>query len=507
MIKEQIKSQKGITLASLAITIVVMAVLAGVIIFNVNDSVKTEKLKNMQSDISVLSDKISSYYAQYGKIPVTAEYPSYPDFTYMFSDAIGATDTGKFYVIDLEALDNLSLNDGYSYENIKNITSPLTEQQEKDNLDLYVINEDSHAIFYVQGVNTGTETYYTNYSSRDKDKEPLSLVDVNQLYQNELYTPVYDTAGSYKDKNNNTVVVPAGFKVCMNDGENTVNEGLVIEDENGNQFVWIEVPKNIYTNVTSDTDYANIESSMKAYAGDYTSSDCSDKYTNGNGGLNESEYNNEYHRMLTSVYNNGGFWISRYEIGSTSTGEAVSEDTNVTPVSQQNAYPIVNKTQPQSQQIVRKLNNNANLLFGLQWDLTLKFLQENAGLSLSDITDDSTKWGNFANTNLTINRGQYQVDNWESINWMSANNGSALTKSIPSIWKLTTGASNSTQKLNIFDIAGNVAEWTLESYSSNNVVSRGGDGYNQDSKHTAKNYAYYSASDANNYTGFRATIY
>ena len=507
MIKEQIKSEKGITLAALAITVIIMTILAGVIIFNASDSVRTEKLQNMQSDINVLSDKISSYYAQYGKIPVTAEYPSYPDFAYTFSEAIGATDTGKFYVIDLSALDNLSLNNGYSFENLKNVTSPLTEQQEKDNLDLYVINEDSHAIFYVQGVNTGAETYYTNYSSSDKDQESLSLVNVDQLYQNELYTPFYDINGSYKDKNENVVVVPAGFRVFMNNGENTVEDGLVIEDENGNQFVWVAVPKDIYTNVRSDTDYENIENALKSYTNDYTTTEYSDKYVSGDGGFNESDYNNQYHKMLTSIYNNGGFWISRYEIGSKNAGEAASNDTNVAPVSQQNAYPVVNKTQAQSEQIVRKLNNNANLLFGIQWDLTLKFLQENADLSMNDITTDSTKWGNFVNSSVNINQGQYQVDNWESINWMNINSGSTVTKATSSIWKLTTGASNSTKKLNIFDIAGNVAEWTLESNSTGNIIARGGDGYNQDSESSAENHAYHGISDANSYTGFRATIY
>ena len=372
---------------------------------------------------------------------------------------------------------------------------------------MYVINEDSHAIFYVQGVNTGAETYYTNYSSSDKDQESLSLVNVDQLYQNELYTPFYDINGSYKDKNENVVVVPAGFRVFMNDGENTVEDGLVIEDESGNQFVWVAVPKDIYTNVRSDTDYENIENALKSYTNDYTTTEYSDKYVSGDGGFNESDYNNQYHKMLTSIYNNGGFWISRYEIGSKNAGEAASNDTNVAPVSQQNAYPVVNKTQAQSEQIVRKLNNNANLLFGIQWDLTLKFLQENADLSMNDITTDSTKWGNFVNSSVNINQGQYQVDNWESINWMNINSGSTVTKATSSIWKLTTGASNSTKKLNIFDIAGNVAEWTLESNSTGNIIARGGDGYNQDSESSAENHAYHGISDANSYTGFRATIY
>ena len=50
-----------------------------------------------------------------------------------------------------------------------------------------------------------------------------------------------------EDKYGNPVVVPKGFKVVVDETTNnatTVAEGIVIEDEAGNQFVWI--PTGIY---------------------------------------------------------------------------------------------------------------------------------------------------------------------------------------------------------------------------------------------------------------------
>ena len=43
-----------------------------------------------------------------------------------------------------------------------------------------------------------------------------------------------------KDKKENQVVVPGGFKISGDSGE-TVQQGIVIEDKDGNQFVWIPV--------------------------------------------------------------------------------------------------------------------------------------------------------------------------------------------------------------------------------------------------------------------------
>ena len=43
-----------------------------------------------------------------------------------------------------------------------------------------------------------------------------------------------------KDKKGNQVVVPGGFKISSASGE-SVQQGIVIEDKDGNQFVWVPV--------------------------------------------------------------------------------------------------------------------------------------------------------------------------------------------------------------------------------------------------------------------------
>ena len=49
-----------------------------------------------------------------------------------------------------------------------------------------------------------------------------------------------------KDEKENQVVVPGGFKIAADSGD-TVQKGIVIEDKEGNQFVWVPV-----SNVNAD---------------------------------------------------------------------------------------------------------------------------------------------------------------------------------------------------------------------------------------------------------------
>ena len=270
MIKNKLKNAKGISLISLSIAVIVILVITSIIIYNVKDNLKIERLKNMQNDISNLSDKIETYYAQYGAIPAKEEYTNSESLANIdvISDVV---DIGKFYMIDLEALDNLTLNYGEDYKEWKNGVDVNILS------DLYIINETSHNIFYVQGIKIEDEIFYTNYTKDDIDKTGVALKydEGDEFLLKERWTPTYDVDGLYKDKNNNTLKIPAGFQVCMTQGKNTVDDGLVVrqyeKDESGNvtkdnRYVWIEVPKTVTENATNDSE---IETALQGYATDY----------------------------------------------------------------------------------------------------------------------------------------------------------------------------------------------------------------------------------------------
>ena len=62
MIKKIVNNQKGVSLFTLTITVIVILILTGIVLYNVKNNLGVQKLKSMQADIENLRDKIESYY-------------------------------------------------------------------------------------------------------------------------------------------------------------------------------------------------------------------------------------------------------------------------------------------------------------------------------------------------------------------------------------------------------------------------------------------------------------
>ena len=320
-----------------------------------------------------------------------------------------------------------------------------------------------------------------------------------------------------KDKNGTTIATtsettpflpnPTNNEITNND----LNTGLTIKDENNNEWVWIEVPKSVTASATTDEeiygalrDYCNDVIAKTGtnsnrttcgfkdewYGWDTTNNTVLTEATTGltdgqkaltNGcGLSLSEYNGTKHTVLNSIRDNGGFYIGKYETG-TATARGASTDTLTTAVIKQNAYPYNYVTCSQAGTLAKEFatgGKTTTLLFGVQWDLVLKHIKVKENLSNNTLlTSNSSEWGNYYNQRFTINRGEYsQASPWSTFisyttgtvnkvkvtssgeNIVSQKMGTSSTDMI----LLTTGASDTNSKKNIYDLAGNVYEWTLE---------------------------------------------
>ena len=296
------------------------------------------------------------------------------------------------------------------------------------------------------------------------------------------------------------------------EGTNLAN-GLTIQDTDGNQYVWVEVPKTatVYPtaglNITEFTtdDYTNIENDLHTYTMTYrkgkstTETSYKDEWyedTNNTADWYTSkQYTAQKQKMLKSVYQNGGFWLSRYEAGLTEENNRTSSTPapTIAPQSKENLVPYTWVTRTEAKKLAEMVTYTkgettytGSLMFGVQWDLVLKFIEvklsETDTTIVSKLNSDSKDIGNYYDATFTINRGKYTNDCTTWYNYTDKLEGvvsgsvkSAQSSSSNAIL-LTTGAVNRNSLINIYDIAGNVWEWTLEytSNSSNPCALRGG---------------------------------
>lgn len=560
--KNIIKNERGVTLVSLAVAIIILGIITTLLLYNVKDTKDIERVSNMYIDIEGISDRISNYYSRYGALPVTIDVTSDPIVSGWISELqsennegpLGANDTGKFYVIDLNALENLSLNYGSGFTKINGSTLP-------EDKDVYVINENSHNIFYLHGIrvnNNGViKMYYTN---QEKDTEVVSTKYVDQIKipegfifksgntKNDLkiekivtggtnieytwantadnvYTMTkiendnnieyhlksgdtfdskilfdttneqtaedliqsakefggfyyaqgsnadtinvyyfsvaeddnwgipYKATATYTDKNGDKAYIPAGFKISKLSSLNTINKGLVIKnDTTQDEYVWIDVPDNVLANART---LEEIEKALKDYTKDYREEGYDDIYedgfinlTNGDATANSKLiYNNLKNNMLQSIKQNGGFYIGRYEASRGSDNKVQS---------QRDKQPWYNITVTNAQIAANAVSTNdytTSLMFGIQWDLVCKFLEETGSKTIDEISKDSSEWGNYMNSSFEYNNG--------------------LNKEAETQTRCNTGASKRNLSLNIYDLAGNESEFTLER-NGNYCVLRGG---------------------------------
>ena len=338
------------------------------------------------------------------------------------------------------------------------------------------------------------------------------------------------------------------------DTSTSIDTGLVIKDANGNEYVWVVVPRTIAVYKTTglgkttftDADYTSIENDLKEYTKTYRgSTSYSDTYTADDKNVgwfaDATAYNNLKNSMLKSVYENGGFYVGRYEAGidtTTGTNRTSNTDKNsdgkytmpsTVPVTKADAYPYTYVTRTQAQNLASKVNagtKTISLMFGVQWDLVLAFMSKDTTKvnqeNLKELISDSTTIGNYYNSTFQLSQtGQYAVysnyslsSTWNpstksTTNFVDSSRNKIAQSSNRNGILVTTGTSETNKVMNIYDIAGNVDEWTLESPSSdiNQCASRGGSYFDTGSNNPAALRVGSDSVLSINRIGFRVSLF
>ena len=160
-------------------------------------------------------------------------------------------------------------------------------------------------------------------------------------------------------------------------------------------------------------------------------------------------------------------------------------------------------------------------MFGVQWDLVLAFMHNKGKIADSTLTS-STTIGNYRDSVFQLSQtGQYAVfsnfslsSTWNpsttaTTNFVDSSKNKLAQSSDGSGILVTTGTSETNKVMNIYDIAGNVYEWTLEltSLTRYPCALRGGNFYRAGSGSPAADRFYNSTGISDDVCGFRVSLF
>ncbi len=354
-----------------------------------------------------------------------------------------------------------------------------------------------------------TPAYYENGKEIEKSKKTASVYAVSDGLNNTIPIPVgfYYVGGNlesgvvisdnekdankYKDLSD----VPSGLKLNSN--------GELESELKGNQFIWIPCNENEYKKETT--------------------------YIYGS----HTEWDIEIDMIgIEQTRKYGGFYVGRYEAGLASDIEEYTTQQDAL----SNIYNIQNK-KPQSKagivpwnfinyqtarinsiEMYKEKNKSvtSGIITGTSWDVMIKKMWQ------SDNTKSltaSSSWGNYGYQIFNyLGRSAVWNDNSKTIGVYSSKTGISATssKGENDLIILTTGASERNKLYNIYDVAGNLWEYTEETASftsgKKQIIGRGGavctEARETDTIKYGAGYRYEAnIDDIGGFFGFRVILY
>ena len=483
--------KKGITMVSASIIVLILIILIGTVSIVSYNSIQNAKKLVFALEVSEIQEAVTKY----NKDSIDSEYPT----------------TGKIYTIDLTQVTTDSSGQFQSeikdannqisvYEiDLSSIGITNTTYGNKENeKDVYVVSN-TGKVYYLAGIKSKNKTYYTltqdlinikERNEKNKDTEAsISLPTISsdgivqrtlpdgseekyianikatgeniKTVKYELGVVLEENAASYFKNNGQTLhgdriklkeevpitiyaenskgqyaikyagypIIPEEFTASTIATEDEVDEGVVIYEGTGevteanvinaqtsrNQYVWVPVPD--MSEFVARDGWTNGVKQTFVFSGEIL-----EPYTSG-----YSTEVEEYNKMRGSVEKYGGFYIGRYETGKgTADTLVVKKGANIwNNTTHQEAMNYSNELYKDSDEVM------STLIYGIQWDAALKFIESNG----YDIKNSSS-WGNYN----------------DSVGNAATDSGNIQTSGTNETWKAN----------NIYDIAGNVEEWTME---------------------------------------------
>lgn len=336
----------------------------------------------------------------------------------------------------------------------------------------------------------------------------------------------------YIDTEGNIAVIPAGFTVSNIENEKTISGGLVVYSGNyagkdlasvqsiANQYVWIPmddindivgtldstlesiagqkygklyfktlIDKDSRHPWPGDADYLSTSYREPAVLSEY---DTEEQYYKDILGYNNLDaykegMKTEFSNMIASVEKYDGSYIGRYELTGSATTPTVQKSQNpLTGMNWYNFYNVCTRIELDNEDAKNKVRTS--MIWGSQWDQAVK------------------KCLSFDNNFLTSNANLYgYYKDSKDFEYTTINGTTGTKVEGTTVGVIKSGCTK--PAYNIYDMGGNVWDWTLESSNTNYRIKRGGTyGYNA-SEYTASGRSNNDPLYTLNFYGCRSQLY
>ena len=335
----------------------------------------------------------------------------------------------------------------------------------QDELSMYISKKytDDPLSFEKSNVNLSGDSMVTELPSTKKYKDKVSVNKGNLILnkrkvnseEKKWFNDVIGNTSNVKEEWQDTIAsvkygvpIPKGFDYVTG----TKDNGLVIKDGEGNEFVWVPATESTYAKDTS------FPGNVKPTGDD----------TLPNGITDETADVKKY----------GGFYIGRYEAGIPE-GDTSTSNKEGIPVSKKDEVVWTNIDYTNAKASAEKMINNeyvqTGLLTGTSWDTVCHWIKS------GDELKDSCTYGNYKNSLEPANVTGYGIIQ-------------------------VTGFSDKWMQKNIYDLAGSVWEWTSE-VRNYDFFYRGGSYGDVGRDGPVSCRMYNNASSTSDYIGFRLRLY